>query len=62
MLLIQDMRNISKVILINSEKELPVLRSSPLMGIIAPHAGYSYSGETASYAYNEIKKEKHSIR
>jgi predicted class III extradiol MEMO1 family dioxygenase len=48
--------------LLNSEKEQPVLRSSPLMGIIAPHAGYSYSGETASYAYNEIKKEKHSIR
>lgn len=35
-----------------SRKE-QVLRSIP-RGIIAPHAGYSYSGPTAAYAYNAL--------
>ena len=33
-----------------------------LLGIIAPHAGYSYSGETASYAYAEVRRVAHSIK
>jgi len=34
---------------------------SPLAGIIAPHAGYQYSGRTAAYAYNAIKKAYHTV-
>jgi len=30
--------------------------------VIAPHAGYSYSGETASYAYAEIKRVARTVR
>ncbi len=26
-----------------------------LMGLIAPHAGYAYSGQTAAYAYGQLK-------
>ena len=26
-----------------------------LMGLIAPHAGYSYSGQTAAYAYHQLE-------
>lgn len=26
-----------------------------ILGVISPHAGYSYSGKTAAYAYNAIK-------
>jgi AmmeMemoRadiSam system protein B len=29
-----------------------------LIGAIVPHAGYTYSGRTAAYAYNLIKKSK----
>ncbi len=29
--------------------------SSPVFGIIAPHAGYQYSGRVAAYAYNQVK-------
>ncbi len=29
--------------------------SAPVFGIIAPHAGYQYSGRVAAYAYNQIK-------
>ncbi len=28
-----------------------------LTGLVAPHAGYMYSGKTAAYAYNAIKKQ-----
>jgi len=29
--------------------------SAPVFGIIAPHAGYQYSGRVAAYAYNQVK-------
>lgn len=28
----------------------------PLAGLVAPHAGYMYSGKTAAYAYNKITR------
>ncbi|KAL3918137.1 MAG: hypothetical protein SGILL_004380 [Bacillariaceae sp.] len=31
--------------------------SSPLRGVICPHAGYSYSGPTAAYSYHHLKQE-----
>jgi AmmeMemoRadiSam system protein B len=34
---------------------------SPLAGIVVPHAGYQYSGRTAAYAYNTIKKACHTV-
>lgn len=33
-----------------------------LVAVIGPHAGYSYSGETASYAYSRIRNEKNDIK
>jgi len=32
-----------------------------LFGIVAPHAGYLYSGKTAAYAYNAIKKQYNTV-
>jgi AmmeMemoRadiSam system protein B len=29
-----------------------------LMGLISPHAGYSYSGQTAAYAYGQLQGQK----
>jgi AmmeMemoRadiSam system protein B len=29
-----------------------------LLGLISPHAGYSYSGQTAAYAYNQLQGRK----
>jgi len=36
----------------NSEK---LNKAENIFGIIAPHAGYNYSGKTAAYAYNQLK-------
>lgn len=30
-----------------------------ISGIVAPHAGYKYSGSTAAYAYNLVKQKKY---
>jgi hypothetical protein len=30
-----------------------------IAGLVAPHAGYVYSGKTAAYAYNTIKEKKY---
>ena len=45
--------------LITSEQQEPKRR---LVAVIGPHAGYSYSGETAAYAYSRIRKVKEDIR
>lgn len=37
----------------------PEIQSEKIFGIIAPHAGYIYSGKTAAYAYNAIKKKSY---
>ena len=31
--------------------------SPPVKAIIAPHAGYAYSGSTAAYAYKEVRSK-----
>jgi len=33
--------------------------SSNIFGIVSPHAGYTYSGKTASYAYNLLKNKNY---
>ena len=35
----------------------PSMLSQPPAGLIVPHAGYQYSGRTAAYGYNTLKKE-----
>jgi hypothetical protein len=44
--------------LLNSNK--PEQEFNNIVGIISPHAGYIYSGNTAAYAYNVIKGKKYS--
>lgn len=39
---------------VKSEKTL-----NHVSGLVAPHAGYIYSGKTAAYAYNTIKEKKY---
>src|SRR5438874_492816 len=34
----------------------PTLSEVPILGIIAPHAGYDFSGRTAAYAYRQIAR------
>lgn len=33
----------------------PVALDGDIVGLISPHAGYAYSGQTAAYAYNQIR-------
>lgn len=40
--------------LFRSAEETAEKRDLPVSGIIAPHAGYVYSGKTAAYAYNTV--------
>ncbi len=40
-------------------KETETKRELPIAGIIAPHAGYVYSGKTAAYAYNTVFGKKY---
>ncbi|MGD8305861.1 MAG: AmmeMemoRadiSam system protein B [Ignavibacteria bacterium] len=36
----------------------PVIKPENIFGIVSPHAGYTYSGNTAAYVYNLIKGKK----
>jgi len=38
--------------------ELPEKRTKKILGIITPHAGYSYSGPCAAYSYKEIAESE----
>jgi len=37
------------------DNAVPDKEFSNILGIVAPHAGYMYSGHTAAYAYNAVK-------
>ncbi|MEM0155622.1 MAG: AmmeMemoRadiSam system protein B [Thermoplasmataceae archaeon] len=39
-----------------SKAEIPELSIRRLIGVVVPHAGYEYSGTTAAYSYNILKK------
>ncbi len=38
-----------------SEAEIPKISNDAIVGLIAPHAGFRYSGRTAGYAYRAIR-------
>lgn len=50
-----DKATLSKLI-DNCMSEIPITNIKDSKGFIIPHAGYIYSGKTASYAYSIIKK------
>jgi AmmeMemoRadiSam system protein B len=39
-----------------SRAEIPDLAIGRLIGVVVPHAGYEYSGTTAAYSYNILRK------
>lgn len=39
------------------ESAEPIKKYDKIFGIVAPHAGYVYSGKTAAYAYNLLKEK-----
>lgn len=50
---IQDFLQASKL----SDDDL----AGKIVGLVAPHAGYRYSGQTAAYAYKTVRKIPHSL-
>lgn len=50
----EDLQNVISLFL---ESYTPLENFENIFGIIAPHAGYMYSGKTAAYAYNTIKNK-----
>lgn len=44
-------------LLFNSIKDVDIIDENSIKSIVVPHAGYVYSGKTASYAFNELFKD-----
>lgn len=49
-------KNIDQYLSNAEEKTAP--RPLKIIGMIVPHAGYQYSGQTAAFAYNNLKSQK----
>jgi AmmeMemoRadiSam system protein B len=50
-----DARQLERTINGFFEDVKPTALGGELIGLISPHAGYMYSGQTAAYAYNQIR-------
>ena len=51
-----EANELEKLILSLLDENKPTKKYNNIVGIIAPHAGYIYSGKSAAFAYNVIKE------
>lgn len=54
-----DKEKLSNIINSFLQDAEPAIKPEKIFGIVSPHAGYTYSGNTAAYVYNLIKGKKY---